>query len=90
MIEVSVTSNVALGAVSTLESHPLPWFLENDILVCLNTDVPVHLGTNIYMEWQAAERILDGNHQLLEAMDLSAREKSFRGRGSWRHNRVNG
>jgi adenosine deaminase len=87
MIEVSVTSNVALGAVSSLESHPLPWFVENDIPVCLNTDVPLHLGTDMHMERQAARRIL-GNHELLDAMDLSARRKSFRSRGSAHHRRI--
>jgi adenosine deaminase len=87
MIEVSVTSNVALGAVSSLESHPLPWFTKNDIPVCLNTDVPLHLGTNMHMERQAAGRIL-GNHELLDAMDLSARNKSFHSRNSGHHRRI--
>jgi adenosine deaminase len=88
MIEVSITSNVALGAVSSLESHPLPWFIENDIPACLNTDVPLHLDTNMNMERQAAERILGGNDQLLKAMDSAARRNSFRARGSRHHNRI--
>lgn len=84
MLEVSVTSNVALGAVPALESHPLPWFLENGIPACLNTDVPVHLGTSMETEWQAAAGLLGGDQRLLGAMSLSAGEKSFRGRGAGR------
>jgi adenosine deaminase len=90
LMEVSVTSNIALGAVSELESHPLPWFLDKDIPVCLNTDVPIHLGTNIDMEQEAARRILDASHQVLEAMEMSAQVKSFRdygSRGSMPHSR---
>jgi adenosine deaminase len=77
LIEVSLTSNVALGAVQTLESHPLPWFVENDIPVCLNTDVPLHLGTTIRLEHQYARRILGAPDQTLAAMEMSARRKSF-------------
>lgn len=80
LLEVSVTSNVALGAVSTLGSHPLPWFVENSVPVCLNTDIPLHLRTNVQREQQAARQILNTYRQALEAMELSAQKMSFRRR----------
>lgn len=90
LIEVSVTSNVALGAVSTLESHPLPWFVENNVLACLNTDIPLHLGTNMLLEQEAARRILSSSRRALEAMEMSARVKSFRNRSSKDRTRIDG
>jgi len=76
LVEVSVSSNVALGAVPGLESHPLPWFVENDIPICLNTDIPMHLGTNLRMEQQAAGRLVK-DQRILDAMETAARLYSF-------------
>jgi adenosine deaminase len=80
LLEVSLTSNVALGAVPTLESHPLPWFVEHDIPVCLNTDIPLHLGTDMHTEQQAAGQILSTYPQVLQMMEASAQAMSFRDR----------
>jgi aminodeoxyfutalosine deaminase len=82
LLEISVTSNVALKAVPALESHPLPWFTEKGILVCLNTDVPLHLGTDMGQEQRAALRVTDGGQSALESMEAAARGKSFRDRNA--------
>jgi adenosine deaminase len=76
LVEISVSSNVALGAVPVLESHPLPWFVENDIPVCLNTDIPLHLGTNLYMERRAVG-LLVKDQRILDEMEAAARHHSF-------------
>lgn len=77
LVESSVTSNIALGAVSSLAAHPLPWLLENGVAVCLNTDVPLHLGTKLEDEWRVASLLLRGDTGALESMERAARECSF-------------
>jgi len=79
LVEVSVTSNVALGAVPTLRSHPLPWLLDNGIPACLNTDVPMHLGTDLPAERQLAAQLMDNDWQALEAMEVMAQHHRFGG-----------
>jgi adenosine deaminase len=78
LVEVSITSNVTLGAVSSLQSHPLSWLLENDIPACLNTDVPLHLGTGLAAERQSAALLVGNDLQVLDSMEASARLHSFR------------
>ena len=80
LVEVSVTSNVALGAVPALRAHPLPWLLDNDIPACLNTDVPLHLGTDLPAERQAAALLMGNDRQVLEAMEGMAQHHRFGGR----------
>jgi adenosine deaminase len=82
LLEISVTSNAALGAVPALERHPLPWFMEKGIPVCLNTDIPLHLGTDMGREQQAALQIIGDGQQVLESMEASAWSKSFRDRNA--------
>lgn len=78
LVEVSITSNVALGAVPSLQSHPLPWLLEHDVPACLNTDVPLHLGTGLAAERQAAALLVGNDVQVLDSMEASARLHRFR------------
>jgi adenosine deaminase len=58
MLEVSVTSNVRLGAVPAARHHPLRWFVGAGVPVCLNTDVPLHLGSALSDEWELAAALL--------------------------------
>lgn len=76
LVEICISSNVELGAVPMLESHPLPWFVENDIPVCLNADIPMQLGTNLHMERRAAGRLVK-DQRILDAMETAARLHSF-------------
>lgn len=76
LVEVCVSSNIELGSVPTLDSHPLPWFVENDIPICLNTDIPMQLGTNLHMERRAAG-LLVKDQRMLDAMETAARLHSF-------------
>jgi adenosine deaminase len=53
-VECCLTSNVTLGAVRTLDEHPLPAFLYAGVPVALGTDDPVELCTAIDREYALA------------------------------------
>ena len=56
-LECCITSNVLLGAVDTLESHPLKYLVESGIPVTINTDNPVRFRTNIRREYELASTV---------------------------------
>lgn len=53
-VEVALSSNAILGAVLTLEDHPIRRFSEGGIPVVLGTDDPVQLCTTIGREYALA------------------------------------
>lgn len=65
-IECCLACNVLLGAVSSLEAHPIRTFVEHGIPVALGTDNPVQLSTTIEAEYVAASRLGFSRAQLLE------------------------
>ncbi len=56
-IECCLTSNVVLGAVPSLEEHPVRDFVEAGVPVTLCTDDPVRLCTDIAREYELAESL---------------------------------
>ncbi|MGC4054951.1 MAG: hypothetical protein QM757_39420 [Paludibaculum sp.] len=59
LIEVSLTSNLALGYVPDLRRHPLLSYLRQGIPVCLNTDDRGVMDTNLTDEYFAAVSLFD-------------------------------
>ena len=53
-VECCLTSNRVLGAVTSLESHPIRLFAEAGVPVTINTDDPVRLCTGIAREYAIA------------------------------------
>ena len=53
-VECCLTSNVVLGAVPSLEDHPIRTFMEAGIPVTLGSDDPVSLNTTIGREYELA------------------------------------
>ncbi len=56
-MECCLTSNQVLGAVPSLESHPIRQLTENGLSVSLNTDDPVRMCTTISREYAHAEAL---------------------------------
>ena len=75
-IEVSLTSNLILGAVEALEHHPISRFIEAGIPISINTDDPVHFQTSIGREYEIAHR-LGLNEDVLRGVTQTAILHSF-------------
>jgi aminodeoxyfutalosine deaminase len=50
-VEICPTSNIATGLVSSIESHPLPRFLEAGVRVTINSDDPSLFGSTVEEEF---------------------------------------
>ena len=64
-VECCLTSNLVLGAVPSLEEHPIRRFLRAGVPVTLNTDDPVRLCTSIEREYEQAAALGFGADDLL-------------------------
>ena len=56
-VECCLTSNQVLGAVPSLEAHPIRQLTESGVPVTLNTDDPVRMCTTISREYAQAEAL---------------------------------
>ncbi|MEV6953036.1 hypothetical protein [Streptomyces sp. NPDC051183] len=76
LTEVSLTSNLALGAVPTPCAHPLPALLAAGVPVSFNADVPLHTGRTLDHELALAATLLETTPTEIRA--LQARAAAFR------------
>ncbi|MBD0710691.1 MULTISPECIES: hypothetical protein [unclassified Streptomyces] len=77
LAEVSLTSNLALGAVPAPASHPLPAILAAGVPVSLNTDVPLHTGHTLTDELDLATQVLDLSPGEIRALQTRAAAARF-------------
>lgn len=77
IVEASVSSNLALGAVSSLAAHPLPWLVGQGIDVCVNTDIPLETGCSIAHEMALAADLLRHDHDALRILRDAAERHAF-------------
>ena len=63
-VECCLTSNAVLGAVPSLEEHPVRDFVEAGVPVTLCTDDPVRLYTSIAREYELAKSLGFGDDDL--------------------------
>ncbi|MFT4082715.1 MAG: adenosine deaminase [Nocardioides sp.] len=57
-LEVCPSSNVATRAVDSLQTHPLPRFVEAGVVVTINSDDPPMFSTTLNREYQVAADLL--------------------------------
>ena len=57
MCEVSMTSNVALGVVTSVEEHPVARLVAAEVPVSINTDDPAYFRTDLTTELELARDV---------------------------------
>jgi aminodeoxyfutalosine deaminase len=77
MLDVCPTSNVVLGVVPDLGSHPLPALVAAGVGVSINTDDPPMFGTDLNQEYAIASRLLGLDESGLADLALAAVHGSF-------------
>lgn len=76
-LEVCPSSNVALGLVDSISSHPLPHLMNAGLTVTLSTDIPSTTGTTLTDEYRLLRDELGFDDDTLAALALNAVEASF-------------
>ncbi|TNF74233.1 MAG: adenosine deaminase family protein [Acidobacteria bacterium] len=76
-LEVCPTSNIRLGAVTDLESHPFDRLLRAGVPVTLNTDDPAFFDTTLSDEYLKMADIFGYGEQELAAIARTALRKAF-------------
>lgn len=80
LVETSLGSNLALGAVNSLQDHPARVFAERGIPLCFNADVPLHTGRTLVNELAMAADLLGTDYS--DVVELQSRAALFAfGRG---------
>lgn len=76
-LEVCPTSNVATGAITVLDEHPIALMREAGVLVTVNSDDPPMFGTDLAREYAIAARLLDLDEAGLVELVRTAVDVSF-------------
>ncbi|MFI1394763.1 hypothetical protein [Streptomyces sp. NPDC020681] len=76
LVEVSLSSNAALGAVPSLAAHPVLTLLEHGVPVSFNADIPLHTGRSFTDEIDEAAVLLDLDRAAV--LDIQASAAAFR------------
>lgn len=77
MIEVSLGSSEALGAVRAATDHPLPIFIDCGVPVSFSTDTPINTGLTLADEMLLARRCLGVDEEALWKMQSRAAAFAF-------------
>lgn len=76
-IESCLTSNYQTGTITELSKHPIKRFLENNLLVCLNTDDPAVENIELADEFALASSVLNLSNKQISQLQLNALQASF-------------
>lgn len=76
-LEACPSSNVALGLVESVSSHPLPLLLDAGLTVTLSTDIPASTGTTLTGEYRLLREHLGFDDDTLARLATNAVDASF-------------
>ncbi|WP_440876685.1 adenosine deaminase [Thalassotalea sp. PLHSN55] len=76
-VESCLTSNLQTGTVKHLNEHPITTFIENQLLVCLNTDDPAVEGIELKHEFELAHQSFNFDLQTISQLQQNAIDMSF-------------
>jgi adenosine deaminase len=76
-LEISLTSNVLLGAVPSLAEHPIRELVRRGVIVTVNSDDPAYFSTTLTDELLLARDLLELDERALRGLMAIAVETSF-------------
>ncbi len=76
-LESCLTSNYQTGTIKDLATHPVKTFLENELMVCLNTDDPAVENIELAGEFDLARTVLGLNSEQISKLQRNAVQMSF-------------
>jgi len=76
-IESCLTSNYQTGTIKDLSVHPVKTFLENGLMVCLNTDDPAVENIELAGEYQLAQEVLGFTAEQISQLQRNSVQMSF-------------
>lgn len=76
-LEICPTSNIATGAVASMDEHPLPAIAAAGVPVTINSDDPPMFGTDLNTEYAVAADLLGLDEDGLGALATAAVSASF-------------
>jgi adenosine deaminase len=79
-LEICITSNVVLGAVSRLEDHPVRRIFDAGVPITLNTDDPGMFRTTLTREFEIAAGVFGFTRAELEQLAANGFRYAFRSR----------
>lgn len=77
LLEMCPTSNVQTNAISTYDKHPIQYYLEHDIRVCINTDNKTVSDISLNEEYMKLHKIFGFTIEDFKQMNIYAVEGSF-------------
>ncbi|MGW4214541.1 adenosine deaminase [Lentzea sp. NPDC004789] len=76
-LEVCPSSNVALGLVESISSHPLPLLIDAGLTVTLSTDIPSSTGATLTGEYRLLRDELGFDDDTIATIATNAADASF-------------
>jgi adenosine deaminase len=76
-LEVCPSSNVVLGLVESISSHPLPLLMDAGLIVTLSTDIPSSTGTTLTDEYTLVRDAFGFDDDTLAGIATNAVDASF-------------
>ncbi|XOV77648.1 MAG: adenosine deaminase [Aestuariibacter sp.] len=76
-VESCPTSNYQTATIKDLTQHPLPIFLKNELLVCLNTDDPAVSNITLENEYRVAKEVIGLNDEQLRLVQENGVKAAF-------------
>jgi aminodeoxyfutalosine deaminase len=76
-LEVCPSSNVATGAVASLDDHPIRVFRDAGVTITINSDDPPMFGTTLNREFEIAAELLDLDHLGVAELAKAGATESF-------------
>ncbi len=76
-VEVCLSSNVSTGVLARMQDHPLPRFLQEGLVVTLNTDDPAMFGTTLVRELAIATQNFSLDRRELVRLQVNAARAAF-------------